>query len=99
MKYIITTLVITAIILTVACYFLYSRVITLEKIKTTLETEKITLETTIERYKNAEVEASKTINELRKISQTNENNRNWYNQPIPLEFIDLLQKRHNRTIH
>ena len=99
MKYIMTSLLIGVIILSIACYFLYSRVVTLEKIKTTLESEKITLETTIERYKNAEVEASKTINELRKISQNSKVNNDWYNVAIPLEFIDLLQKRHNRTIH
>lgn len=95
MKYIITLAVIIAV---VSC-FLYSRVITLEKEKTTLESEKTALLTTVERYKDAQMEANKTIKRLREISQVNKENLDWYNSLTPVEFVKFLQERHNRTKH
>ena len=95
MKYI----VLLAVILTAINFFLFSRVNTLEKDKTTLEGEKKALITSIERYKNAEVEANRTIKRLRQISQTNKTNLDWYHGIIPDEFVKLLQERHNRTVH
>ena len=95
MKYIIILAVFLA---AVGCY-LYSRVLTLEKEKTALESEKTALVTTIERYKDAQVEANKTIKRLREISQINKADLDWYNTLTPVEFVKFLQERHNRTKH
>lgn len=95
MKYII----ILAVFLALGWYFTFDKLsIANDKINA-LESEKNALQTTIERYKNAQVESNRTIQELRKISQAKKSNMDWYNTPIPDEFIKLLQKRHNRTLH
>ena len=93
MKYI----VILTVSLAVTAFFLYSRVITLEKDKTSLESEKTALMTTIERYKNAQVESNKTIKKLREISKTNKESSDWYDNSIPDDYIKFLQERHNRS--
>ena len=95
MKYVI----LLAVFLAVVSCFLYSKVITLEKEKTALESEKTALLTTVERYKNAQVEANKTIKRLREISQINKADLDWYNTLTPVEFVKFLQERHNRTKH
>lgn len=61
-----------------------------------LEKQNKLLNSSLERIKNAEVETNKTITALRKSSQINKNNLDWYRMPIPNDVLVELQKRHNR---
>ena len=93
MKYII----IIAIFLACGWYLTFSRLVNAKKEITTLESEKTSLIVNIERYKNAEVEANKTIKSLRKSAESNQSCLDWSNTPVCVESINELQKRHNRN--
>ena len=93
MKYII----IIAIILACGWYLTFSRLVNAKKEITTLENEKTALTINIERYKNAEMEANKTIKSLRKSAESNPNCLDWSRTPVCVESINELQKRHNRN--
>ena len=95
MKYIVGMCVILAVLVLLCLW----RIDYLSEKNNVLETEKTALLTTVERYKDAQVEANKTIKRLREISQNDKNNFDWYNSRVPNEFIKLLQERHNRTKH
>ena len=68
-----------------------------QKSISSLESEKTALTINIERYKNAEVEANKTIKSLRKSAESNPNCLDWSRTPVCVESINELQKRHNRN--
>ena len=93
MKYII----IIAIFLACGWYLTFSRLVNAKKEITTLESEKTALTINIERYKNAEMEANKTIKSLRKSAESNPNCLDWSRTPVCVESINELQKRHNRN--
>lgn len=93
MKYII----ILAVILGLGWYLTFNRLSVANDKINTLESEKNTLETTIERYKNAQVESSITIKKLRDQIRNNKENTDWYNTPVPVELLNVLQERHNRS--
>ena len=89
--------IIIAIILACGWYLTFSRLVNAKKEITTLESEKTALTINIERYKNAEVEANKTISSLRKSAESNPNCLDWSRTPVCVESINELQKRHNRN--
>ena len=64
---------------------------------TTLESEKTALTINIERYKNAEVEANKTISSLRKSANSSKESLDWYNTRLPDNMLVRMQERHNRN--
>ena len=88
---------IMCVILIVSVYILFSRYEYSKKQITTLEIEKNNLVNIVKGYQNAEVEANKTINRLRKTLESSKANMDWYNTPIPFELLDVMQKRHNRN--
>lgn len=61
-----------------------------------LELNNKNLELQIGRARNAELEANKTIAALREAAEINQNNFDWYRQPVPADVLGELQKRHNR---
>ena len=83
--------------MTVGLYFINLQLTNAKKEITTLESEKKALTINIERYKNAEVEANKTIKSLRKSSKSSPNCLDWSRTPVCVESINELQKRHNRN--
>ena len=83
--------------MTVGLYFINLQLTNAKKEITTLESEKTALTINIERYKNAEVEANKTIKSLRKSAESNPNCLDWSRTPVCVESINELQKRHNRN--
>ena len=93
MKYII----IIAIILACGWYLTFSRLVNAKKEITTLESEKTALTINIERYKNAEVEANKTISSLRKSANSSKESLDWYNTRLPDDMLVRMQERHNRN--
>jgi hypothetical protein len=93
MKYII----IIAIILACGWYLTFSRLVNAKKEITTLESEKTALTINIERYKNAEMEANKTISSLRKSANSSKESLDWYNTPVPNNVLIRMQERHNRN--
>lgn len=93
MKYII----IIAIILACGWYLTFSRLVNAKKEITTLENEKIALFQNIERYKNAEMEANKTIKSLRQSAESNKNCLDWSRTPVCADMLNILQERHNRN--
>ena len=93
MKYII----IIAIILACGWYLTFSRLVNAIKEITTLESEKTALTINIERYKNAEVEANKTIKSLRKSAESSPNCLDWSRTPVCVDMLNVLQERHNRN--
>ena len=93
MKYII----IIAIILACGWYLTFSRLVNAKKEITTLESEKTALTINIERYKNAEVEANKTISSLRKSASSSKESLDWYNTRLPDNMLVRMQERHNRN--
>ena len=62
-----------------------------------LKGEKDNLINIIEGYKNAEMEANKSIKQLRKTLEISKTNMDWYNTPIPGDLLSVLQERHNRS--
>lgn len=84
------------VILIVSVYILFSRYEYSKKQITTLEIEKNNLVNIVKGYQNAEVEANKTINQLRKTLESSKANMDWYNTPIPTDVLDIVRKRHNR---
>lgn len=62
-----------------------------------LKGEKDNLINIIEGYKNAEMEANKSIKQLRKAIEDNKDNLDWYYQPIPFDLLNVMQERHNRN--
>lgn len=62
-----------------------------------LKGEKDNLINIIEGYKNAEMEANKSIKQLRKALENSKDNLDWYNTPIPSDLLNVLQERHNRN--
>ena len=62
-----------------------------------LKGEKDNLISIIEGYKNAEVEANKSIKQLRKAIENSKDNMDWYNTPIPADLLNVMQERHNRN--
>lgn len=62
-----------------------------------LKGEKDNLINIIEDYKNAEVEANKSIKQLRKAIENSKDNLYWYNTPIPADLLNVMQERHNRN--
>ena len=93
MKYII----LIAILLASGWYLTFSRLVNAKKEITTLESEKTVLFQNIERYKNAEMEANKTISSLRKSASSSKESLDWYNTPVPNNVLVRLQERHNRN--
>lgn len=93
MKYII----IIAIILACGWYLTFSRLVNAKKEITTLESEKTALTINIERYKNAEMEANKTISSLRQGANSSKESLDWYNTRLPDDMLVRLQERHNRN--
>ena len=61
-----------------------------------LEINNQNLQTQIGRIQNAEKEASKTIAALRRAAEADKKNLDWYRQPVPVDVLVELQKRHNR---
>ena len=68
-----------------------------QKSISSLESEKTALIVNIERYKNAEVEANKTISSLRKSANSSKESLDWYNTRLPADVLVRLQERHNRN--
>lgn len=68
-----------------------------QKSISSLESEKTALTINIERYKNAEMEANKTIKSLRKSSQSSPNCLDWARTPVCVDMLNVLQERHNRN--
>ena len=93
MKYII----IIIIILACGWYLTFSSLVNIKKEITKLESEKTALTINIERYKNAEMEANKTISSLRKSANSSKESLDWYNTPVPNNVLVRLQERHNRN--
>ena len=93
MKYI----AVLAAILAVCLYFAINRLVIANDKINSLEREKNNLVNIVKGYQNAEVEANKTINRLRKTLESSKANMDWYNTPIPFELLDVMQKRHNRN--
>lgn len=93
MKYI----AILAVVLAVCLYFAINRLVIANDKINSLEREKNNLVNIVKGYQNAEVEANKTINRLRKTLESSKANMDWYNTPIPFELLDVMQKRHNRN--
>ena len=73
------------------------RVNTLKKENIALQSEKNALLETIKDYENAKVESDKTIKMLRDTTKSNKENLDWYNQRVPADVLNVLQKRHNRN--
>lgn len=91
MKYIL----IFAIAISVWCYYLNYRVDTLKKQNARLEAEKNSLSLVIKDYKNAQMEADKTIKTLRDAVEKNKENLDWYNDRVPYDVLDIMQKQYN----
>ena len=51
----------------------------------------------LEEAQNAEVEANKSIKQLRKTLENSKANMDWYNTPIPSDLLNVMQERHNRN--
>jgi hypothetical protein len=64
---------------------------------TALESEKNGLINAMKGYQNAEVEANLTIKQLRNQIRDNKESTDWYNTPVPVELLNVLQERHNRN--
>ena len=62
-----------------------------------LRDEKNKLIGLLEEAQNAEVEANKSIKQLRKALENSKDNMDWYNTPIPADLLDVMQERHNRN--
>ena len=90
--------------LTIACVFLalvsifFARgFINRGKEIESLKGEKDNLINIIEGYKNAEMEANKSIKQLRKALENSKDNLDWYNAPIPADLLGVMRERHNRN--
>lgn len=88
---------ILTVILAACLYFAINRLVVAKDKINSLESEKNNLINIMKGYQNAEVEANKTINQLRKTLESSKANMDWYNTPIPFELLDVMQKRHNRN--
>lgn len=62
-----------------------------------LRDEKNKLMDLLEEAQNAEMEANKSIKQLRKAIENSKDNLDWYNTPIPSDLLNVMQERHNRN--
>ena len=67
----------------------------LKKQNARLEAEKNNLSLLIKDYKNAQMEADKTIKTLRDAVKDNKENLDWYNDRVPYDVLDIMSKRYN----
>ena len=61
---------------------------------TALEAQKNELEATIEKAREANVEANKQIKKLRELKATDNETTDWYNRRLPDSVLMLLQERY-----
>lgn len=89
-------LILAAILITgavVACWLIkyqYDRI-------TALEAKKTELEATIEKARQANVEANKQIEKLRAVKNTDSKTADWYNLRIANNVLMLLQERYGKS--
>lgn len=84
------------------CFYLNYRVDILKKENDALQVEKNALnetvkgyEETIKGYENAKVESDKTIKKLRDAAEQDKKNLDWYNERVPYDVLDVVQKQYN----
>ena len=84
-------------ILALVCVLIFKGYVNRGKEITALENDKDKLINTIKEYQNAEMEANKSIKQLRETLKSNQANMDWYRQPLPVDVLNVLQERHNRN--
>lgn len=88
-------LILAAILITgavIACWLIkyqYDRI-------TALEAKKTELEATIEKARQANVEANIQIKKLRQLKATDNETADWYNSRLPDSVLMLLQERYGK---
>lgn len=85
------------VILCCICVYLNRRVDTLKEENARLESEKNNLSLMIKEYKNAQMEADKTIKKLRESIKDNQENLDWYNERVPYDVLDIMQKQYSNN--
>ena len=58
------------------------------------EAKNTSYEVMIERYRNAEIEYSKTAKDLEKLSKNNKKSNNYLDAPVDSDVVKLLQNAH-----
>lgn len=87
------------VIFALILFILYQnyKISSLKKVVDNLEATNINLTETLERAKNAEMEANKRIAALRKSAEASKDNFDWFRARIPDDI--LVQLRKKPTIH
>lgn len=88
-------IIFVVVFLALWCFYLNYRVDALKKENNALQGEKNALYETIKGYENAKVESDKTIKKLRDAAENDKNNLDWYNERVPYDVLDIMQKQYN----
>lgn len=76
------------------CVYLNFKVDALKNENMALQTQKNALVKAIKDFENAKIESDKTIKMLREAANKSQANINWYNECVPDDVLNVLQKRH-----
>lgn len=91
------TIILISVFLALWCFYLNYSIDLLKKENISLQGEKNALSETIKGYKNAKVESDRTIKKLRAAAEKDKENLDWYNQRVPYDVLDIMQKQYDNN--
>lgn len=89
------TMILLSVFLALWCFYLNCRIDLFKKENISLQGEKNALSEIIKGYENAKVESDRTIKKLRAATENNKENLDWYNQRVPYDVLDIMQKQYS----